>query len=394
MSLEDLLPNPFVTVVDAFENEQLIGVNIVVPVRGEGLKVTSFKLSDDPGLCETLRKIRTADGTVELDLDEGQLQALADCGFLVPPSAVPHDVRYHCTMQDVPQLRQLPPGPLRLNSTLRLSPGGEREETDELPTEAWMLPGSPMAWLRDPGTQFVVPYWLQSQELESLQRMQDGADPAVAADGELLRRLVGAGLVVPEAASPEPALRWAGPRGPKQLAERGYVLLRDLVPPAHLRAMRRYYGGLLREGMLRWGDDQVPRRFNVHNEGCARYWNEQLAPVVAYLAGEPVKASYAYMAVYQPGAVLHRHVDRAQCEFSVSFLVDYSPEPETVSDWPLYLDLPGPVPETVAVHFAIGDGLVYRGRTLAHYRDVLPPGRQSSHIFFHYVGAEFGGPLT
>src|SRR5439155_112893 len=47
----------------------------------------------------------------------------------------------------------------------------------------------------------------------------------------------------------------------------------------------------------------------------------------------------------------------------------------------------------VAVFQGIGDGLVYRGPEVPHWRDRLPDGHTSTSIFFHYVAADFAGPL-
>jgi len=38
--------------------------------------------------------------------------------------------------------------------------------------------------------------------------------------------------------------------------------------------------------------------------------------------------------------------------------------------------------------------LLYRGTQVPHYRDALGQGRTSTSIFFHYVPADFVGPLS
>ncbi len=59
------------------------------------------------------------------------------------------------------------------------------------------------------------------------------------------------------------------------------------------------------------------------------------------LAGEPYQPSYVYFGSYRPGATLKPHVDRAQCELSISLLLDYTPEPDGASPWPIHLGAPG-----------------------------------------------------
>jgi hypothetical protein len=97
-----------------------------------------------------------------------------------------------------------------------------------------------------------------------------------------------------------------------------------------------------------------------------------------------------YLASYQPGADLERHTDRAQCDFSVTLCLDYSPEPRNATPWPLYLHKKS---GKVTVFQAIGDALLYRGCQIPHSREALPEGHTSTSIFFHYVREDFKGSL-
>jgi hypothetical protein len=148
---------------------------------------------------------------------------------------------------------------------------------------------------------------------------------------------------------------------------------------------------MIRRGMVYLGDNQSSRRYVAHNESVARFFHHQLAKVVSAVAGEPVKPSYVYLASYLSGAELKKHTDREQCEFSVTLSLDFSPEPVRETPWPIRLDT---LRGTVTVHQALGDGLVYRGTRVPHYRDTLPEGRTSTSIFFHYVPLDFTGPLN
>ncbi|MGD0183385.1 MAG: hypothetical protein ABSC15_26545, partial [Terriglobales bacterium] len=96
------------------------------------------------------------------------------------------------------------------------------------------------------------------------------------------------------------------------------------------------------------------------------------------------------MASYQPGADLERHTDRAQCDFSVTLCLDYSPEPRNATPWPIHLYKKS---GKVTVFQAIGDALLYRGCQIPHSRDTLPEGQTSTSIFFHYVREDFTGSL-
>jgi len=154
--------------------------------------------------------------------------------------------------------------------------------------------------------------------------------------------------------------------------------------------LRRYYRYLVRTDRVRLGDDQSQRRYVAHNESVAQFFHHQLTKAVADLVGEPVKASYVYFSSYLGGADLEKHLDRPQCEFSLTLQLDYAPEPTGATPWPLYLDVPA---GKVTVYQALGDALLYRGHQIPHYRSPLREGHVSSHIFFHYVREGFEGAL-
>jgi hypothetical protein len=170
----------------------------------------------------------------------------------------------------------------------------------------------------------------------------------------------------------------------------GYVQLANLVPAFHLAALRRYYRQSVRSGALTLGDDQVPRRYVCHNEAAARFMNLQFAGVVSNIAGAPVKVSYAYVAAYQSGSALERHTDREECEYTITICVDATPEPVATCPWPIDLDTKG---GTARIFQELGEGLLFRGRTLAHQRGRIPSGHSVTSMLLHYVDQQFDGPL-
>ena len=284
---------------------------------------------------------------------------------------------------------------LVVNSTFRYEPEGAppAELRARLPPLHGLLPGFPLAWIADSGTGIWAPFWARGEWVDVLPSLRPG-QPAPAALGPAVRRTLAlAHVLVPpgheqaERAAWEETCRQAG----ALFETHRYVIVRDLVPPAHIAAMRRYYRALVASGRLPKGDTLVKDRLRLLNEPVGLFFHSQLVDVVGRIAGEAVKHSYVYFASYPAGSVLPRHVDRAPCEFSISFLVDYSPEPEGPCGWPLFLVNPD-APERVATaDLRIGDALFYRGRELAHYRDRLPEGHRSSSLFFHYVRSDYVG---
>ena len=248
-----------------------------------------------------------------------------------------------------------------------------------------------VAWVRS-GTGTLLPFWLGPQ-LETMVlslRPNEPVPPNVPES--TVRLLSAADILISETQlsernrTREELLAKASLR----FRESGYAPLGELIHPFHIAALRRYYRHQIRTGVIRFGDHQSPRRFVAYNDPVARFFHHEIATTLSAVAGEALKPSYVYMASYLSGADLKRHTDREQCEFSVTLCLDFSPEPVLETPWPIRLDTPTGL---VTVYQALGDGLAYRGTQLPHYRDVLPEGRTSTSIFFHYVAASFTGSL-
>lgn len=263
-------------------------------------------------------------------------------------------------------------------------------ETDRHLLENFDLRGT-VAWVRDPATSCLQPFWLGPRMAAVLhhrarERVSD-SDPR-----DVLQLLAGAGILVQPQAIERRLGQWfeVVRKGAQQFREKGYVPLRNLIHPFNLAALRRYYRHAIRRGTIRLGDDQSSLRYVAHNESVARFFHHQLTNAVSAVVGEPIKPSYVYFASYVSGAELKKHTDREQCEFSVTLCLDFSPEPALATSWPILLDTSD---GRVAVYQALGDGLLYRGTRVPHYRNMLAKGHTSTSIFFHYVRADFSGPL-
>jgi negative regulator of replication initiation len=257
---------------------------------------------------------------------------------------------------------------------------------DALYHDSWTI------WVEDPPTGCLWPYVLGERSLTALRAAED--KHVACSSSDLLRRLLSftAILIDPDYVTRR-VKSWNITRVTSVAAfsERGFVPVSGLLHPFHIGTLRRYYRRLLRTGAFHLGDQQSPLRFVKHNEEVARFFHCQLASVVSQLTGRLVKPSYVYFASYTGGAELPEHVDRPQCEYTLSLCVDFAPEPASDTPWPLRLTLPG---ESLFVYQRLGDALLYRGRQIPHSRDELASNCSSTSLFFHYVDADFVGPLA
>ncbi len=252
--------------------------------------------------------------------------------------------------------------------------------------------GTDTVWITGEATGALLPFWVGRELRPILESAVAGEPLERRIEPHIQRVLQFARILIDPAEGACRQQEWtAAMESARAHFERGYVPLAGLIHPYHLGALRRYYRRQIRTGAFPLGDEQSALRHAAYNEPVARFFHHQLAAIMSAAAGEPVKPSYVYFASYQGGAELERHTDREQCEFSITFCMDYTPEPLSATDWPIHLDTPQ---GTVIVYQAIGDALLYRGCRVPHYRKRLWRAATSSSIFFHYVRRDFSGPLA
>jgi hypothetical protein len=333
------------------------------------------------------------------------MTALMEAGSRQTFAATLPPDRYYCLLDELPvhllptrfqpaagQARDHQDQPLSVNPDCVVSPA--RHLPEELAPHRDLLSGfalnATIAWVRD-ASGFFLPFWL-GPELEAVVKtLRSGERVPLSVPASTRRLLCDAGILVPEPSAHDSRTERDGlSKAALLFQERGYAPLGDLIHPFHIAALRRYYRHQIRTGSIQLGDGQSPRRYVAYNEPVARFFHQAIASQLSAVAGEALKPSYVYLASYLSGAELKKHTDREQCEFSITLCLDFSPEPRHATPWPIQLDTPT---GAITVYQALGDGLAYRGTRLPHYRGKLAAGQTSTSIFFHYVAADFEGPL-
>ncbi len=274
----------------------------------------------------------------------------------------------------------------------RIFEQGQRPSTvSEEDASGFALNGETL-WIEDPGTGALQPFWLGPRLAAILRDLKFGDPLPSGLPISTSRALTAANVLVHATFVSDRRREWLSTveRCRRQFRERGFVPVRGMFHPFHIAALRRYYRYRIRTGQMPFGDSQSPLRYFAYNDSIARYFHHQLTQAVSQLAGESLKASYVYIGAYQPGALLEKHLDREQCEFSLSLCLDYTPEPSGATPWPLVLHTDS---GTVSVYQGLGDVLLYRGRRIPHSREPLPPRHTSTSIFFHYVRQDYCGSL-
>ena len=412
----DLVINPFIQI--QFTNEEKGDYFLIAPKPQSGLLKLEITKAEHPNLHELfldLAQTRFDFLDVEIDIDEAERELLLQSGVLVNSDNVPQNSLFACLLDEV-EIADFEAdfSALIVDPTFRFEPFNFANFISWV-HEKHLSPHKASVWLRQPVTGIEIGYWLDNSQAETVAKFTVGEKPAFEIEPELLAKLLAAGILTTPAILAESVEKESAALAEarsKYLQDK-YVVLHRLLPPAQMRAMRRFYRQYVAQGFMPFGDDQVNRRYYQHNEPLAGFLHKTFAAVMSLVIGEEVIPSYVYAASYLENAVLDPHTDRPQCEFSMSLQIDYLPEPENQrSPWGLFVwqpdfangeplsyfsqEFPAESQEedkNPAVYLASGDGLIYKGCELIHYRYALPEGHQSTSLFFHYVPKDFEGVL-
>ena len=186
----------------------------------------------------------------------------------------------------------------------------------------------------------------------------------------------------------------------KQFQEKKYAFLDDFVDPDDAKNLAReiqMYSLVLGSD----ADSMVTKSPSLRDLACTDRLLEFLTPYIEEYTGLNLLPTYAYSRVYVPGETLKAHTDRPACEISVTLTLDVEGEPwdifvgnhaneadaEKILDG--YKDSKWPVKNIVGFRMNPGQGVLYRGEEIVHWRDEYeaPEGSRQTQVFLHYVDA-------
>jgi hypothetical protein len=133
-------------------------------------------------------------------------------------------------------------------------------------------------------------------------------------------------------------------------------------------------------------DSQCPLSLSVGGDAgfdAVLCW---IAPALGRLIGMDLAPTYSYTRIYAKGDVLRRHSDRAACEVSVSVSIEI---PKGAP--PSILHLKPPNMAETTIEMLEGDGCVYAGTDVEHWREPFPEDGYIQ-LFLHFInrhGAHF-----
>jgi prolyl 4-hydroxylase len=170
------------------------------------------------------------------------------------------------------------------------------------------------------------------------------------------------------------------------------VIVENVLNATTLTICQKYYTTTIENGTYVLGDKQS-RRFKSHNEPLSRILHYEILPLIEKIVDKKLMPSYTYLSAYVNDSDLPAHTDRADCEYTVSFLIN---KPDN-SHWPIYLhkakqpvkykgrsDFTPPKEECIAIDCNAGGLMIFQGTDHIHFREKLPD--DFYHIvLLHYV---------
>jgi hypothetical protein len=168
-------------------------------------------------------------------------------------------------------------------------------------------------------------------------------------------------------------------RAAKRFRRERYLLVKGLLPPPLLEYLKVYYTVLLGGGYFS-RDSQCPSSLSLGGDPGLDSVLEWIRPELGRLVGFTLAPTYSYTRRYAKGELLKRHRDRASCEISVTLSIQI---PKKAGPSVLYFKKLPDGKET-KVEMLEGDGCIYAGSELEHWRDRF---RVAGYIqlFLHFI---------
>jgi hypothetical protein len=250
-------------------------------------------------------------------------------------------------------------------------------------------PELPVCWIPHPLLGYPEAYWPTPRMLSLIHQIASGALPLSELDDDCFALLSAAHiLVLPEAEYSEQrqALQahWRN-----LLATERYLHIPNLFSPLQVAALRDYTRERRRSNSLQWQDDDYTRRIYKVFDPVGAFWHQHLLSVLSPLTEVKLRPSYNVISYYEDTQLV-AHTDREPCIWNVSVQLDTLPASAEALPWPLWLETQH---GNQAIILQAGDGLIYKGREMKHWRDPMPSNRQETVMLFHFVDEAYEGEL-
>lgn len=132
-------------------------------------------------------------------------------------------------------------------------------------------------------------------------------------------------------------------------------------------------------GEMQLGDGHVSNSFASYGDLLMEVLLQRVQPCLEEATGVTLLPTHSYVRLYQHGDRLSPHTDRAACEFTMTITLGS----DSGAPWPIFIGSADSAHESA---LAPGDGLLYPGAELEHWREPLA-GEWQVQLTLHYVDA-------
>ena len=167
-------------------------------------------------------------------------------------------------------------------------------------------------------------------------------------------------------------------RTAKRFRERRYLLVKGILPQTILEYLKVYYAVLMANNRF-CNDSECPSSLSLGGDAALDAVLEWIRPEVSRLVGFDLAPTYSYTRQYAKGEVLTRHTDRDACEISVTASIQI---PKGAG--PSVVHLKPPTLDETKVEMFEGDGCVYAGTEVEHWRERFRVGGYIQ-LFLHFI---------
>ena len=141
-------------------------------------------------------------------------------------------------------------------------------------------------------------------------------------------------------------------------ARQKYVAVQGLLDPLLVKFLQSYYQQSLAKGIPEFGRDGTS--LNGYGEACADTVMYALRDKIEAVTGLELLPGFSFVRLYRKGEKLRRHIDRGANEINCTCQI------QGPSAWPLGVSVDG---EDILINQENGDGLIYKGLEIPHWRD-------------------------
>jgi len=160
----------------------------------------------------------------------------------------------------------------------------------------------------------------------------------------------------------------------------GYLVIPNFIPGFFAQFLREYFDTLKHSKKLEAGDMQVSNSECVYGDACYDTLMLMSTHMISKYINIDLTPTYTYARIYYNNAELLPHLDRDECEHSVSLFLGG----EFDATWPIWMLNKEVHKEPNMLALNIGDCVIYKGNKVHHWRDAFL-GTSHYQLFMHYV---------